>query len=169
MDLRAINALVCETFTPERVKQIANVGHPLLADIPRMEEFTGASLRIGRLEIRRACDYEIVRFCGDAPWESVRSACHDAITALGARMESCLEGKPIARTFSQALHGEEPSDGGIDTPRATWQHACLYSLGPVPRLLNPDIVIHTESSGKDHQIRFGYYANTGPRMWQRGY
>ncbi|HVH72338.1 MAG TPA: hypothetical protein VNB49_14670 [Candidatus Dormibacteraeota bacterium] len=116
----------------------------------------------------RAMDYEIVRFTTDEDPQAVKKRCIAAIRALGHRLERCLEGNRMAKTFVEAMNmGEAGSGNGID---AFAPNSVLYSVGPVPRMLDhDDDPILCEFDGPDYQvksnrcqIRFGYYAQTVP-------
>lgn len=137
-------------LTPSRVRELACDGNPLLSAIRRDETFVGARLLKKGHIIERARDYEFAR--------PTVNECERAIRMLGKRIESCLAGKPMARDFAT----REIGAGGVD-PMSKWtgEEVTLYSLGPAPMLLDSDrIVIFRGERG--NEVRFGYYANTGP-------
>ena len=168
-------------YTDERIKALSCEGHPLLSKIARVENWCSPSLAVpfhGKMvSLRRACDYERVRFSKKDSHAKIFSLCDRAIRALGSRMESCLSGKRIAKKFT----GEIVS-GGLD-PIARWEGepVTLYSTGPCPMLSDSDgecvlrVMLNPEAASQDIapeygellEVRFVYYANTGPSGTER--
>jgi hypothetical protein len=153
MSIQEIVAAVREQMTPERIKSLAKEGNAQLQSIARYEDFTAAAIKVRDKVIRRDADYEVVRFTDTARPEDVVGRCERAVREIGRRLESCLNGKPAAKT-----HPDAPvTAGGVDP-----EGACLFSLGPVPRLIDSDGLIAVTRDSRTWHIRFGYYAQTGP-------
>jgi hypothetical protein len=133
--------------TPERIREWAYEGCPQLAAIEKDETFAGASLLAGGHVIHRARDYETAL--------PIIESCERAVKALARRLETALcGGESLTR---EGLHGPVTRTGV--TPLYVWEcrPTRLYSLGPVPQMLDLDGIVII-----DGEVRFGYYANTGP-------
>ena len=156
MSLEAITRTIRERLTPADIKKIAEAGNLVFAKTPRFENFAGLCLSVSGQLIHRTADYEVVRFEEDEPCADVLARCESAIAKLGARIEGCLHGHRSGKVFHVALEGGNPtSDAGMAAG------AMIYSLGPVPRLLESDgLAVHVRDG--TYQVRFGYYAEAGP-------
>jgi hypothetical protein len=135
------------TVTPEKIRQWAYEGNPTLEAIDKDETFGGASLLAGGHVIQRVADYEIAL--------PIVEDCERAVRVLANRIETALcGGKSIAR---EGLRGHLKARG--ITPLYHWEgkRVKLYSLGQAPMMLDMDGIRIVSG-----EVRFGYYANTGP-------
>jgi len=150
-----------EHLSPEQIVKLASEGNPKLSQISRWEKWNARSIQIGNRFYELAKDYEFVTFRGFEEPSEILLRCQKAVQALGGRLESCLNGNRIAKTFRAALEGSGPeSEQGLDL--AGVLDPAIYSAGRVPQLLGEDgVEIHISDGAL--QIRFGYYAQLAPK------
>jgi hypothetical protein len=134
-----------DRFTPEYIKNLAADGNHCLSKIERYEQFVGTRLLLPHptddtrsVLIERAQDYERVQWSASKSTSDVFALCNGAIRRLGARLERCLA---LETHEARGLALGQETGKGVD-PISRWEvpmsGVVLYSLGPAPRLLEPD-------------------------------